>query len=185
MTHVKTFSTCLIALALHSAAWAEIYETTDAQGNPVFSDSPPGPDAEVIDLPQTNIIEAHTPEQQAAAPHSDVDEKAPSQENRTATTTESNNNEEGAYDQYLRHDQAYERVDPAAPHEVLNAEAPREVGDSNSQMPREVGDSDSQVPYEVGDFDSQVPQEVSGADSQMAPEVGGVPIRHRKAVHHR
>ena len=34
MRHLKTLSICLSALALHSAAWAEIYETTDAQGNP-------------------------------------------------------------------------------------------------------------------------------------------------------
>ena len=62
MTQLKTLSTCLLALALNSAAWAEIYETTDAQGNPVFTDSPPSPNAEVIDLQQTNIIDAPAPE---------------------------------------------------------------------------------------------------------------------------
>ena len=40
MRYLRTFSTCLVALALHSAAWAEIYETTDAQGNREFTDSP-------------------------------------------------------------------------------------------------------------------------------------------------
>ncbi len=84
MRHLKTFSTCLVVLALHSAAWAEIYETTDAQGNPEFTDSPTGTSAEAIDLQQTNIIDA-PPEQpqQVSVPRSSVDEQAPKQENRT------------------------------------------------------------------------------------------------------
>ncbi len=65
MRFLKTFSTCLVALALHGTAWAEIYETTDAQGNPDFTDSPPDAGAEVINLPETNVIDAPPPEQQA------------------------------------------------------------------------------------------------------------------------
>ena len=84
MRHLRTFSTCLAALALHSAAWAEIYETTDAQGNREFTDSPPGPNAEAIDLQQTNISDAPPEEpQRVSAPQAIADEQAPKQENRT------------------------------------------------------------------------------------------------------
>lgn len=89
MRHLKTFSTCLLALALHNGAWAGIYETADAQDDPAFSGSPLG---------------------------------------------------QQAYEDDPRREQAFDRVDPAAPNEVLDAEAPREVGDSDAQMPREVGD---------------------------------------------
>ncbi|MBK6739278.1 MAG: DUF4124 domain-containing protein [Haliea sp.] len=58
MRLLKAFSILLAATALQPAAWAEIYETTDAEGNPEFSDSPSGPNAEAIDLQQTNIIDA-------------------------------------------------------------------------------------------------------------------------------
>jgi hypothetical protein len=160
MRPLKTISTCLLALALHSAAWAEIYETTDAQGNPEFTDSPPRPNAEAIDLPQTNIIDAPPAEsQEVAAPQTVVDEQAPAQENRTVIIHDGNNNEDEVYDDYLRRERAFDRMDPAAPDEVLDGEAPREVGDSDAQMPREVGDSDAQMPREVEDSDAQMPRE--------------------------
>jgi hypothetical protein len=160
MRHLKTLSTCLAALALHSAAWAEIYETTDAQGNPEFTDSPTGPSAEAIDLQQTNIIDAPPEEPQpVSSPQSVVDEQAPEQENRTAIIHDGNDNEDEVSDAYLRREQAFDRMDPAAPREVLDAEAPREVGDSDSQMPDEVGDFDSPTPDEVGDTDVQIVHE--------------------------
>ena len=137
MTQLKTFSTCLLALALNSAAWAEIYETTDAQGNTEFTDSPPSPNAEVIDLQQTNIIDASTPEsQEVSSPQPVVGEEAPDQENRTVIIHDRNDDEDDVYDEYLHRERAFERHDPAAPHEVLDAEAPKEVGDDPaSQMP--------------------------------------------------
>jgi hypothetical protein len=138
MRHLKTLSTCLAALALHSAAWAEIYETTDAQGNPEFTDSPTGPSAEAIDLQQTNIIDAPPEEpQQVSAPQTVVDEQAPEQENRTAIIHDGNGNED----------------------EVSDSQMPREVGDSDSQVPDEVGDFDSPTPDAVSDTDVQIVHE--------------------------
>lgn len=162
MRHLKTLSICLSALALHSAAWAEIYETTDAQGNPEFTDSPTGPSAEAINLQQTNIIDAPPEEpQQVSAPQPVVEEQAPEQENRTVIVHDSNNDEDDVYDAYSRREQAFDRMDPAAPREVLNAETPREVGDYNSQMPDEVGDFDAPAPAEVGKTDAEIAREAN------------------------
>jgi hypothetical protein len=166
MRHLKTFSTWLAVLTLHSAAWAEIYETTDAQGNPEFTDSPTGASAEAIDLQQTNIIDA-PPEQpqQVSAPQSSVDEKAPEQENRTVIIHDGNDNEDEVSDAYLRREQAFDQMDPAAP--------------------REVGDSDSQIPDEVGDFDSPAPESVGDTDVQIVHEADESHINRRVVHPHR
>ena len=48
---------CGVALALSWGVQAEIYESTNAQGNPVFTDTPTA-GAEQVDLPQENIADA-------------------------------------------------------------------------------------------------------------------------------
>jgi hypothetical protein len=170
MRQLKILSICLVALALQSKAWAEIYETKDAQGNTVFTDSPPTEDATVIEVQQTNIADAPAPDpeddsedagQPAAAPAA----QAPVVENNINIEREGYEGgvypegvypegvyPEGAYrdgeypaeadEQALRRDEAVERADP---------DAPREVGDTEAQMRREVGDSEAQMPREVGD----------------------------------
>jgi len=50
---------CCVALALSCGVQAEIYESTNAQGNPVFTDKPTA-GAEQVDLPQENIADAVT-----------------------------------------------------------------------------------------------------------------------------
>jgi hypothetical protein len=185
MRLLKACAFCLAATTLHNSAWAEIYETTDAQGNPEFTDAPPGPDAEVIDLQQTNIIDAPPAEQQEnTAPQTVVEEQAPTQQNRTVIIHDADNDQDEVYEDDLRRERAFERVDPAAPDEVLDGEAPREVGDSDAQMPREVGDSDAQMPREVGDSDAQIPREVGDSDAQIPREVGDFSAEER-AMHHR
>ena len=172
MRHLMTLSLCLSALAFHGAASAEIYETTDAQGNPEFTDSPPGPDAAAVDLQQTNIIDAPSPEpQQLSAPRPAVEEQAPAPENRTVIVNDSNNNEDDVYDAYQRREQAFDRMDP---------DAPREVGDNASQMPHEVGDSDSQMPDEVGDFDTPTQEVVTDTDAQVIREANDSHIQRAK-----
>lgn len=162
MRHLKILMICLSALALHSAAWAEIYETTDAQGNPEFTDSPTGPSAEAIDLQQTNIIDAPPEEpQQVSAPQPVAEEQAHEQENRTVIVHDGNDDEDDVSDAYLRREQAFDRMDPAAPREVLNAETPREVGDSDSQMPDEVGDFDPPAPAAPGETDAEIAREAN------------------------
>ena len=48
---------CIIAIGLSNIAVAEIYETKDAQGNTVFTDTPTG-SAQKVDLPETNVADA-------------------------------------------------------------------------------------------------------------------------------
>lgn len=160
MRLLRACAICLAAAALHNSAWAEIYETTDARGNPEFSDTPSGPNAEVIDLQQTNIIDAPPAEpQEDSAQQTVVDEQAPAPQNNTVIIHDANNDQDEVYEDYQRRERAFERMDPAAPDEVLDGEAPREVGDSDAQMPREVGDTNAQMPHEVGDSNAQMPRE--------------------------
>jgi hypothetical protein len=58
MESLRIFTAFLLALALSNIAWAEIYDTTEADGNTQFTDSPPDGNSEVVDLPQTNITNA-------------------------------------------------------------------------------------------------------------------------------
>ena len=153
MTYLKTFSTCLVALALHSPAWAQIYETTDAQGNPDFTDSPGNADAEVVNLPETNVIDAPPPEQQQESQIQTLEPgPAPVQENNTVIIHDNDNDGYDDGDDLARQ-RALDGMDRVAPGVVGNPgyDAPREVGDSEAQMPREVGDSEAQMPREVGD----------------------------------
>jgi len=150
---LKTFSACLIALTLNSAAWGEIYETTDAAGNPEFTNSPPEANAtsKVIEIQPTNIVEApqretQTPgqwQEQEQQPDAMVENQQPEKNNNTVIIDNPNAND--VYDQALVKQQAFERMNPAAPHEVLNTEAPHQVGDFPSEMPREVDDAASQT----------------------------------------
>jgi hypothetical protein len=174
MGHLKTGTACLLALALHSTAWAEIYESTDAEGNPEFSDSPMAPDSQEVQLQQTNIIEAPQPEPEAPDPaqgEPQMMQQEPTQENNTVIVNDGVDND-APYEDYRVRERAFNRVDGDEPREVLDAATPYEVGDSNSQMPREVGDSDAQMPREVGDSDEQMPREVGDYNNQMPREVG-------------
>jgi hypothetical protein len=139
MRNLRTFLTCLVALALHSAAWAEIYETTDAQGNTEFTDSPADEGAEVVELQQTNLADAPQPEAQTEEQAETVAvEQQPVGENNTIIIHDGNDND--GYDDSLARERALNELDPAAPREVLDGEAPREIGDSNAGIPRETGD---------------------------------------------
>lgn len=57
MTFFKTATACIIAIGMSNAATAEIYETKDAQGNTVFTDTPTAAAEEVV-LPNANIADA-------------------------------------------------------------------------------------------------------------------------------
>jgi hypothetical protein len=145
---LKTFSACLVALALNSAAWGEIYETTDAAGNPEFTNSPPEANAtsKVIEIPQTNEVDTPQPQtqwqEQEQQPDAMVENQQPEKNNNTVIID--NPNADNVYDQARVKQQEFERMNPAAPHEVLNTEAPHQVGDFPSEMPREVDDAASQ-----------------------------------------
>jgi len=57
---------CILALALSSAVQAEIYQSKDAEGQPVFTDSP-SPGATKVDLPEENIADSVQPRPQTTA----------------------------------------------------------------------------------------------------------------------
>ena len=151
--YLKTFSACLIALALNSAAWGEIYETTDAEGNPEFTNSPPEANAtsEVIETQHTNIVDTPQPQtqgqwqEQEQQPDAMTANQQPEKNNNTVIIDNPNAN--NVFDQALVKQQAFERLNPAAPHEVLNAEALHQVGDFPSEMPLEVDDSANQTEH--------------------------------------
>lgn len=69
MTRFKQLLAILVAISPYGMAQTEIYESRDAQGNPVFSDEPPAgaADAEVVKLPETNIAEPVEPAPTAAS----------------------------------------------------------------------------------------------------------------------
>lgn len=148
------FSAYLMALALNGAAWGEIYETTDAEGNPEFTNSPPEANtaSQIIKIQQTNVVDApqlesqtpgsgsgHTQEQQPDTVESNYH---PQKSNAVIID---NPNANDAYDQALIKQQAFERMNPAAPHQVLNAEAPHQVGDFSSETPSGADDTTLQA----------------------------------------
>lgn len=65
-------SVLLCGVLLATPALAQIYKTTDADGNVVFTDQPPASGAEAVDLPRTNT----TPPPPVVAP---VQPRAPEQ----------------------------------------------------------------------------------------------------------
>lgn len=162
MSYLKICTISLVALALHGTAWAQIYETKDAEGNVEFTDSPPTEGAEVVDLPETNVADAPPPQEQAQ-PATEVVEQAPVQVNNTVNIQEDNDGYENdgygdvgygdaGYDDDLARQRRLERESLPDPGRVdPGYERPHEVGDSDDQMPHEVGDSDDQMPHEVGD----------------------------------
>jgi hypothetical protein len=146
MNYLKSFSTCLVALALTGTAWAEIYETKDAQGNPVFTDSPAGKGSQVVDLPETNVADA--PPDIPDAPEQAEQKPQAAGNNNTVNGSEVGEDYYGGdnYDRAQIREEldrktpldrdaipeglhAETPLDPSAPHEVLDGEVPHQVGD--------------------------------------------------------
>lgn len=59
-----SFSMLVVLLVFTPRVFAEVYKTIDENGNVVYTDQPPGPDASPMDLPGLSIISA----QKAAPP---------------------------------------------------------------------------------------------------------------------
>ena len=74
----KFYSVILLTLLLASGVKAQIYETVDDQGNPVFSDTP-SQGAKEVELPTENIADAPPPSTRPAevAPKPQPDQGAP------------------------------------------------------------------------------------------------------------
>ena len=188
MNYLKNFSTCLVVLAFTGAAWAEIYETTDAQGNPEFTDSPTDEDAKVIDLPETNLANAptETPQEQEQEQSNPAPAGGPRVVNNNNTVINENGYGSG-YDDGEYGDGEYDRarrregLDREAPldrdaiPEGLHAETPLDPS-----APHEV--LDGEPLHEVGDFDEPQRAVDQGAVDQGAVDRGEA---HRRVIHHR
>ena len=112
-----------LALLLTNGAWAEIYETTDSEGNKVFTDTPTE-QAEVVDLPEANIADSVKPTSRMEV------ESAPARNQPQATTQQPK--DDGVYiigdtrNERLEEEIARERrkevLEGEKPHQVLDAE---------------------------------------------------------------
>lgn len=56
-----TFALLLLAAALAAPAAAQVYKTVDEHGNVVYTDQPPTPGAEPVELPGLSIVESYRP----------------------------------------------------------------------------------------------------------------------------
>ena len=148
----------LLAMALFGmtgVASAEVYETRDAQGNPVFSDAPSA-DAVRIDVLPSNVadaVEVHEHPQSVPAP-ADQENQQPSYPGSSVV-----------YESEQRHEVGDENLQR------------REVGDEDLQR-HEVGDEDLQR-HEVGDEGLQ--RHEVGDEGLQRHEVGDEDL-HRHEV---
>jgi hypothetical protein len=115
-----TTLTCVLVMALSVIARADIYESKDAEGNPVFTDTPTTGVVEKIDLPQENIADSVKvpPEAEAAKTSVSRSTKETTGHGNVIVIPDSRN-------ERLERELAADR-----PHEVLEAEKRYEVGDN-------------------------------------------------------
>lgn len=144
----------VVAVLFCAVAQAEIYETRDAKGNPVFSDTPTE-GAKEVELQQKNIADAPQP-----IPALEPEDKTLPAEPSVPAAGSERTVVVGGDDDLL--DNRYEVLDAEARHEVRDAEARHEV-------------SDAEPRHEVSDGETQ--HEVEN----VAPQGE---IRHLKRRHH-
>ena len=149
MKNTITTIACLLALALGSLALAQIYESKDAEGNTVFSDTPTTAGDKAIDLPQTNV----------ADPVKEMPEAAQEAAGKAAEATGASG--EGAAQEGdvviigdARNERLEEDIARHRRNEVLDGQERHEVGDGEVIGEREV------------------PERVEGAHPVARPHVG-------------
>jgi hypothetical protein len=132
-------------LAAHNSVFADIYKTTDAEGNTVFTDSPDEPGASRVELRETNTADAPppAPEMGDTAPDTS-DNQAQHAPPGTPTYQDPN---AGLYEERERRIREEESRDPSTRHEVRDAEPRHEVRDAEPR--HEVRDAEPR--HEVGD----------------------------------
>lgn len=118
MKNHRTTVAVSLSVLLSYAAQAEIYETTDAQGNKVFTDSP-NEGAELVDLPDANIADSVKPmPRPEPGPETSVSRPPPAQPADQITII--------GNDDY---DRLESRIAREKRREILDGEPRREVGD--------------------------------------------------------
>lgn len=137
MKYLAAVSAGLLLTVTHGMTWAQIYESKDEQGNPVFSDEPVDGSSSTVDLGETNIADAPAPDpglQDAPDPGGEQ----PQAERATDSPAQQDPNA-AAWEERERRQEAFDRArSSSTPTEVLDAEPPREVLDAKPR--REVGD---------------------------------------------
>ena len=111
---------CTLVVAFSATAQAEIYESKDAEGNPVFTDTPTA-GAEKVDLPQENIAESVELTPEAEAAKASVSSSSSREVTGQGTVVEIPNARNEELERALAEDR---------PHEVLDAEKRYEAGDN-------------------------------------------------------
>jgi hypothetical protein len=139
MKYPVTFTVGLLLLAAQSASWAEIYKTTDADGNPVFTDAPVDASSSAVELPETNISDAPPQAPGDAGPASSpAGQKTPATTHSTEHFLDPN---AGRFEEHERRVQEQERtpyenlvgeepegtIDGEAPHQTEGGAAPHET----------------------------------------------------------
>ena len=118
MDYSIKYLAAILAVTLSVIAQAEVYESKDAEGNAVFTDSPV-PGAEEVDLPQTNIADRveELPGEVSASESTQISAR-PHEQQSDVVVIPNTRNEEVERD-----------FEADQPHEVLDAEERYEVGD--------------------------------------------------------
>jgi hypothetical protein len=119
MNYSTKYLAAILAVTLSAIAHAEVYESKDAEGNAVFTDSP-APGAEEVALPQTNVADrVEKLPGETAAPNSPQTPAKPHEQQSNIVVIPNSRDED--IERGFEADQ---------PHEVLDAEERHEVGDN-------------------------------------------------------
>ena len=124
MNYSIRYLAAILAVTLSTIAHAEVYESKDAEGNAVFTDSPV-PGAEEVDLPQTNVAD-HVEKLpgEMAAPNSPQTPAKPHEQRNNIVVIPDSHNEEGERD--FEADQPHEVGDDPTAAELKRREEARE-----------------------------------------------------------
>jgi hypothetical protein len=121
--------TIFLVLLLGNSAWAEIYKTTDKEGNTVFTDAPPTEGSEVVDLPEANIADSVEPAPRPAIEQTPAPQPA-SAGSSGATYEQQEQSQEYDDDPYIVYDDP-DAVDARRVRErkeaIIEGDGPREV----------------------------------------------------------
>jgi hypothetical protein len=149
------FISTVLAVVLSGGALAEIYETTDSEGNKVFTDTPPSSDAKVVDLPEANIADSVEPAAQPEAGKRPAagqqQEQGEYDDNGVYIIGDADNEEKRR--EVLEGEPRKEVLEAEQRHEVLDAETPRESGEAEAlrHKDRAVESAPHRAPHAVHD----------------------------------
>lgn len=128
MRSLVTFTLGIALLLAQGSILAQIYETTDAAGNPVYTDAPVDSSSQEVGLPATNIADALSPAPEIGnSDDTGVVEPGPAAPSGKETFQDPNAAEWKERTRRVREEAGR---DPSKPHEVLDAEPRHEVKDA-------------------------------------------------------